>query len=384
LQKTASQLAEFHRQLPAKTGITPDTAAEQASASVLNNFLHFEGSHISEESSLQIDGIETWTRNQAELLTPAFKQRAANGFIRDCHDDLHLANLFEQDGCIFPYDSLEFNPELRWIDQVSDIAFLVTDLMVRGRTDLAYAFLNTWLEESGDYDGLAVLRFYLVYRCMVRLKVASIQTRHLNEGVQGAHAIKARRYLALAQMLMNPPEHPLLVLMHGFSASGKTRTSGNLMLELPAIRIRSDLERKRLQGLQRHQHSDATIDTGIYSSASTEQTYMTVAAYCETGLKTGFNMVTDATFGKRKWRSLFLAMANRLGARPTIMQCSAPLDVLKSRIRQRTTDGLDESDADLAVLEHQPTSFEPLDREGHQLVIKDVTDFMAAESTLHL
>lgn len=371
LQKTASLLAEFHRQLPVKTGIEPDTAAEQASASALNNFLHIEGCHISVESRRQIDGIKSWTRSQAELLKPLFQQRAADGFIRECHGDLHLANLFEQDGRIFPYDSLEFNPDLRWIDQVSDIAFLVMDLMARGRTDLASAFLNTWLEESGDYDGVAVLRFYLVYRCMVRLKVASIQTRHLKEGAQGAHAIKARQYLALARMLMNPPGHPFLVLMHGFSASGKTQTSGKLMLGMPAIRIRSDLERKRLQGLPRHHHSGSAVDTGLYSFASTEQTYVTVAAYCETGLKAGFHMIADATFGKRKWRSLFFAMANRLGARPTIIQCSAPIDVLKARIRQRTADGQDESDADMAVLEHQLTSFEPLDGEERLLVVED-------------
>jgi aminoglycoside phosphotransferase family enzyme len=180
-----------------------------------------------------------------------------------CRQEGINANLFDQDGSIYPYDCLEFNPDLRWIDQVSDIAFLVMDLMARHRTDLAYTFLNTWLEESGDYDGLAVLRFYLVYRCMVRLKVASIQTEQLHEDAQGEHAIKARQYLELAHTLADSSDHPCMVLMHGFSASGKTYTSGKLITAMPAIRVRSDLERKRLHAIPRRQHSSSGIETGL-------------------------------------------------------------------------------------------------------------------------
>ncbi|MEE4144586.1 MAG: AAA family ATPase, partial [Halieaceae bacterium] len=252
-----------------------------------------------------------------------------------------------------------------------DIAFLVMDLTARGRTDLAYLFLNTWLEETGDYDGLAVLRFYLVYRSMVRLKVAAIQTRLLHEDAQGEHAIKARQYLDLALMLMKQPSHPLMVLMHGLSASGKTRTSAELVPALPAIRIRSDLERKRIHGLPRHRHTQAGIDTGLYTAASTEQTYSTLAALCTTGLAAGFNMIADATFAKRHWRSVFIELARKLEARPVIMECSAPLETLRARIRQRSAEGLDESDADLTVLEHQLLHFEPLSAAERTIRVND-------------
>ena len=374
MRKTASLLASFHSQLPTRTGVDSDQAAEQASRPALDNFLHLEGDHISEESRRQIDAIEAWTLEHAEILMPAFKQRADEGFIRECHGDLHLANLFEQDGRIYPYDCLEFNSDLRWIDQVSDIAFLVMDLMARDRTDLAYTFLNTWLEESGDYDGLVVLRFYLVYRCMVRLKVASIQTEQLHEDAQGEHAIKTRQYLELARALTDTTDHPCMVLMYGFSASGKTYTSSKLITAIPAIRVRSDLERKRLHGLHRHQHSRSGIESGLYSGAATEQTYMTLARHCETGLRAGFNMIADATFLKREWRSRFLDLARGLGARPTIMECSVPLETLQTRIRQRAAQGLDESDADLAVLEYQMTHFDPLDDEELVLAVQDFRD----------
>ena len=374
LQKTASMLAEFHAQLPAKTGIAPALAMKKASQPAFDNFLHFTGDHISKDSRRQIESIEAWTLKQAALLEPAFRQRAHQGFIRECHGDLHLANLFEQDGRIYPYDCLEFNPDLRWIDQVNDIAFLVMDLMARERTDLAYACLNTWLEESGDYDGLAVLRFYLVYRCMVRLKVASIQTERLHEDARGEHRIKARQYLRLARSLIDVPDHPRLVLMHGVSASGKTFTSGKLVTTMPAIRVRSDLERKRLHGLPRHQHSRSGIESGLYSGSATERTYMTLARHCENGLKAGFNMIADATFLDRAWRVQFIELALKLGARPIILECSAPREILQRRIRQRAAEGLDESEADLAVLEHQWAHLDPLDDEERLLVVQDYRD----------
>jgi len=248
--------------------------------------------------------------------------------------------------------------------------------MARHRTDLAYTFLNTWLEESGDYDGLAVLRFYLVYRCMVRLKVASIQTEQLHEDAQGEHAIKARQYLELAHALTDTPDHPRMVLMHGFSASGKTYTSGKLITAMPAIRVRSDLERKRLHGVPRHQHLGSDIEAGLYSGAATQQTYMTLARYCETGLRAGFNMIVDATFLNREWRSRFLDLALEPGARSAIMECSAPRGTLQARIRQRAVEGLDESDADMAVLDYQLAHFDPLDDEERDLAVQDFRELL--------
>lgn len=377
LRQLASLLAAFHKQCPVQTDLQPQLAAARASAPALNNFSHIKGSHISVESRGKINAIESWTRQQALALEQVFEQRAAEGFVRECHGDLHLANLFEWNGCIYPYDCLEFNAELRWIDPISDIAFLVMDLMARGRTDLAYLFLNSWLEESGDYQGLALLRFYLVYRSMVRLKVASIQTRNLHEDAQGEHAIKARQYLELALMLMDKPAHPLLVLMHGMSASGKTCTSAELIAALPAIRIRSDLERKRLHGLPRHRHSQAAIDSDIYSAANTEETYEVLSTFCETGLKAGFSMIADATFAKRRWRSHFIDLARRLGASPVIFECKAPPAILKARIRKRMAEGLDESDADLAVLEHQLTHFEHLDDTERLVAVDDCSGLLA-------
>ena len=209
---------------------------------------------------------------------------------------------------------------------------------------------------------------------MVRLKVASIQTDQLHEDARGEHRIKARQYLELARALIDTPVHPLMVLMHGVSASGKTYTSSKLITSMPAIRVRSDLERKRLHGLSRHKQSGSGIKSGMYSGSATEQTYRALARHCETGLRAGFNMIADATFLDREWRRRFLDLALRLGAKPSIMECSAPFETLQARIRQRAVEGVDESEADLSVLGYQLAHSDPLDDEERLLAVQDSRD----------
>src|SRR6266516_4567782 len=102
----------------------------------------------------------------------AFLRRVEEGFVRECHGDLHLGNIARIDGELTIFDCIEFNPALRWIDVMSEVAFTVMDLEDRGRADLSHRFLNAYLERTGDYSGLAVLRFYLVYRALVRAKIA--------------------------------------------------------------------------------------------------------------------------------------------------------------------------------------------------------------------
>jgi len=365
----AARLAAIYEPLPPEDVSTPDRAAQRAVSPAAENFLYLDGSHISAGSRQRIAAIEDWTLAQAELLKPLFRQRAEEGFVKECHGDLHLANLVDLDGRICPFDSLEFSPELRRIDQISDVAFLVMDLMARARVDLAYTFLSSWLEATGDYDGLAVLRFYLVYRCMVRLKVAAIQTRQLHESARGEHAIKAREYLGLAEALMLRPATPQLVIMHGFSGSGKTHGSEDLVTGLPAIRVRSDLERKRISGRPLRQHMTGGVGSGLYADSVTEKTYEALARHCTTGLGAGFNMIADATFLQRRWRRRFIDLAKRVEACPVIVDCNAPLAELERRILKRAKQGTDESDADLAVLQYQLANNDPLDLQERRLSV---------------
>jgi predicted kinase len=145
--------------------------------------------------------------------------------------------------------------------------------------------------------------------------------------------------------------------MHGFSGSGKTWFSERLVGALPALRVRSDLERKRFAG---EQMTTGVIESGLYGAEVTERTYESLARHCETGLRAGFDMIADATFLRRRHREQFRALAAELGCPFIIVDCVAPPALLEERLRRRLAGGADASDADLAVLHHQLAHHDPL------------------------
>jgi predicted kinase len=158
--------------------------------------------------------------------------------------------------------------------------------------------------------------------------------------------------------------------MHGFSGSGKTWFSEQLVGLLPALRVRSDLERKRLAGLVAGQKVTGVIEAGLYGAGVTDRTYRTLARHCETGLRAGFDMIADATFLQRRYREEFRELATALGTRLVIVDCGAPPALLKERLRQRSARGADASDADLEVLRHQLSHHDPLAPDERQSAVR--------------
>jgi aminoglycoside phosphotransferase family enzyme/predicted kinase len=370
MQALASTIARFHEVLPPRQKSDAAFEIDRAVKPARNNFTHLDPAAFDDEAQQRLAVIEAWTLQQAETLAPLFEARARQGAVRECHGDLHLENLLLQDGRFIPFDAIEFNPNLRWIDVANDIAFLVMDLMARSRPDFAYAVLNGWLEQIGDYDSLSVMRFYLVYRSMVRAVVMAIRQRQGGAQPAASARLDAGRYVELAAELVDTPPASLY-LMHGFSGSGKTWRSQRLVYRLPALRVRSDLERKRLQGLTAAQEKAGIIGSGLYGPEVSDLTYRTLYRHCETGLRAGFDMIADATFLRGKYRRWFLELAESLGADLKIVDCSAPQAVLRERIRERAARQQDASDADIAVLENQLEHHDPLTEREREFVVQE-------------
>ena len=117
----------------------------------------------SKPDSRSLAFLRQWTEREHARLRDAMERRKSAGCIRECHGDLHLGNIVMLDGRPVPFDSIDFNPALRYIDVISEVAFLVMDLIDRKRSDLAWRFLNRYLEVTGDYGGISVLRFYSIW-----------------------------------------------------------------------------------------------------------------------------------------------------------------------------------------------------------------------------
>jgi aminoglycoside phosphotransferase family enzyme/predicted kinase len=302
----------------------------------------------------QAQRLAAWAATEKERLTPLLQQRRADGHIRECHGDLHLGNIVLLDGVPLPFDGIEFNDTLRWIDTISDTAFLVMDLQARGRNDYAWRFLDGYLQHTGDYAALPLLPWYLSYRAMVRAKVAAIRAAQAGDDhVLHQHATDdVATYLALAASYA--ASRPCcLIITHGLSGSGKTYYSQVLLEQLGLIRLRSDVERKRLFGLGATASSGSAVDGGIYTATAGEQTYRHLATTAEHILLAGLPVLIDATFLRRAQRDDFRHLAQRLDVPFLIVEFHASTDELRHRIQQRCAEGRDASEAGLAVLEQQ-------------------------------
>jgi hypothetical protein len=323
---------------------------------IWDNFVALEDSI--DEAQLEL--LRTWTAAELEKLDTLLWQRFDSGFVRDCHGDLHLANLVRLPGGITTFDCIEFNADLRRIDVVCDIAFLIMDLVERQRHDLAAQFLNSYLECTGDYAGVTLLSLYFVYRCLVRAKVAVILSRQrAADGDAAADLTDAHQYCDMALRQIAPP-NPLLVVMSGLSGSGKTWVAEQLMVAMPAVRVRSDIERKRMLGLAELEDSASDIGQGIYTEQTNRDVYKRICSIAGSILASGHNVILDAAFLSAPDRAEALSTAKTGGCAAVILEVRASHDVMRERIQLRASRAEDASEAGLDVLEHQVETAEPL------------------------
>jgi hypothetical protein len=358
LDAVARLVADFHRQVAVAGPGTDYGEPGPVCEAVLENDQQIRAHLQQDAPAAQLDRLAERVAADCDRLQTVFRQRKADGFVRECHGDMHLRNLAWHDGRPLVFDCIEFNPQLRWIDVISEIAFLVMDLEDRGRPQLAWRFLNAWLEHSGDYAGTRVLGFYLVYRALVRAKVEAIRATQAGIGAtEQAEVIQAfQGYLDLATAC-TATAAPMLMITRGASASGKSTLTQPLLETLGAIRIRSDVERKRLFDVAATTAVPAGVDEGIYSAAASRQTYNRLAELAGEVLANGYPVIVDAVCQREEQVALFRSLASDLQVAFVILEFTAPPDVLRQRIEQREQ-GV--SDADRAVLEHQLSTWQPL------------------------
>lgn len=358
---TGAQLSAFARDLTIFQGSTAVSPAStfacvvpQATSTfgspetilvdALENFAELE--RLLPDAVGHLGRLKQWTQAEFERRQSDFMRRQAQGKIREGHGDLHLGNLVLLDGRIVPFDGIEFNAGFRHIDVASEIAFTLLDLLDHQRPGLATWLLSEWLTWSGDFDALTVLRFYLVYRAMVRAKVTALQENR----------DASLNYLSFALRLTNPPA-PMLTITCGLSGSGKTYLSSRRLASadfLHTVRIRSDVERKRLYGLP----PDAASGGTIYGPAATLRTYARLAEVAEHALHAGWSVIVDAAFLKRVERTAFARLAHTLGVRFAILAAEATPATCAARLAAHKNDA---SEATAAVLAEQLQWFEPLD-----------------------
>jgi len=376
----AERMADFHRALPALPNkVPPHAEAATVIESVIANLQQLR--ELLKDAAFldRLEEIRSWTDRQCAPIEPVIARRLGGRAHKECHGDLHLENLLILGGKIVAFDALEFDSRLREIDVISEASFLTMDLLAHERPDLAYGFLTRYLETGGDYDGIEVLRFYLVYRAMIRAKVRAIKAAQAGPRNTDQHELTP--YFDVASKLVQA-RRPLLVITHGLSGSGKTHITNGLIGRLPALRVRSDLERKRLHGLDAYADSGSPIGGGLYAADSSEQTYARLREVGDGALRNQFDVIVDATFLRRGERRAFQRLAEERNARFVILDCVAAARTLYERIEKRTAARHEASEGNRQVLDYQLTHLEPLDTEEQAAAIR--VDTEAALDNGHL
>ncbi len=358
LTSLAQQVAEFHETLPRVEPGKPLGTPDAVFAAMQENFDQIRP--LLDDATLldQLNNLEQWTRATFERHQPLIKQRHADGFVRECHGDLHLANITVFEGQVTVFDCIEFSEPFRWIDVINDLAFLLMDLESRGEFRLANRVLNRYLEYRDDFAALPLLSLYKAYRAMVRGKIALLTMGNpsLDDAGKAALMQRYRDYAQLAEDYSSFP-NPYLLAMTGLSASGKSVISADMAAELGLVRLRSDVERKRLFGLGPLDKSKSSIGEDLYTAEANQRTYERLAHLANDLLMAGLPVIVDAACLKRSERDLLTDVAEEHGLPFALIHCEAPEESRREWIRQR--DG-DASEATEELLEAQASWFEPL------------------------
>ena len=356
----AEAVARFHGGIERAPIDSPFGDPAHVHAPMRQNFEQLAPLLDDDAERASLAALRDWSERERERLEPAFVARHHGGFVRECHGDLHVGNIALIDGELQIFDGIEFNADLRWIDVVSEIAFLTMDLRERGQPGLAARLLDAYLQATGDYKGLGVLRYYLVYRALVRAKVARLRAgqERADDPDRAAELALCRDYLGVAARLAAPRPVALLVT-HGVSGAGKTFRSQQLLEAVDAIRVRSDVERRRMFGAAGASGESTPPAGGTYGEAATQRVYDRLEQLAQTALDAGYPVIVDATFPLRRQRDAFRRLAEARGIPFCLVDCEAPAACLRERVADRARAGHDASEATVAVVDRQLRDREP-------------------------
>lgn len=299
-------------------------------------------------------------------------RRAARGLVRRCHGDLHLANIAIINGAPCPFDAIEFDERIASGDIFYDLAFLLMDLVRFDASATATLILNRYLLATAAFnneDGLALLPLFMSIRAAIRAQVTAAKLARPAAVARDDVADTARGYFALAGRLSNPPPQQL-VAVGGLSGTGKTVLARALAPfvkpEPGAIHLRSDVERKRLAGVD----ETTVLPPGHYTKEESARLYEHLRRRAAAILAAGHSVVVDAVHATAEERAAIRAVADerKIGFRGLFL--TASLEVRQQRVGRRVGDA---SDANAEVARKQ---------EAYDLGTMDWTEVDASDSPM--
>ena len=351
LEPVGRKLALFHREARVYRGEKLGGLSIVRGATE-ENFAQIEGFRDTTISGGFYDALGGYTRSFLSDNEGLFSSRKKSGYIREGHGDLHTQHVCLASPPVI-FDCIEFNESFRIIDVLEDIAFLFMDMEYHARFDLSSRFFKAYFAHHEPSFDEELLRFYKIYRAVVRGKVEGFRASGLSDGAEKEEALRdAREYFHLAEYYVNyfkKPFNPIVFM--GLSGSGKSAIardfSPNWMI------MKSDEVRKAMSGVKKDEHRYVEFKEGIYSDSLTRDVYCALVENAVEMVRRGKRVVVDATFLKKNQRRNFYETCIEKGLNPFFVHCFAGEEVLRERIEKRIKEGADISDAHIGILERQ-------------------------------
>jgi len=351
LRRLAARVADFHQQAETSDYIRAFGAVSRVRQAIDENYEQTVDFIGGPQTQQQFDQTKAYTDRFFAERADLFRQRQDQGWIRACHGDLHLGNICYWQDQLLLFDCIEFNEPFRFVDVMYDIAYIVMDLVLRGRPDLTGQFLSHYVEQTGDWEGLQVLPLYVSRQAYVRAKVTSflLQDPSVPEADRQQASATAARYYRLAWSYVQP-QTGAVYMMAGLSGAGKTTVARALGRQLGAIHLRSDAVRKHLAGVPLQQRGG----DDLYTPEMTQRTYERLLDLGFMLAQQGYRVILDAKYDRQGLRQPVIEQAQACNLPLQICHCTAPQTVLEARLQARQGDI---ADATVAVLTKQ--SMEP-------------------------
>lgn len=386
IERAAEKIKAFHKEAKSSKDISKFGRIETIRRNAQENFaqtLPFIGRTITEET---YDVIKDYTEEFLSSHTELFEERVREGYIKDCHGDIHSDHVSASDG-ISIFDCIEFNERFRYSDTIADMAFLSMDLEFRSRGDLARVFEKSYFsfytdergaDEHGRYKDL--LDFYKCYRAFVRGKVEGlrlIEPEETEKDKEEALA-RARLYFRLARGYATGGFRPVMVVVSGLSGTGKS-TVALALKDITGMAILStDLVRKELAEVPATEEHRAGYAQGIYSKEMTTKTYKSLIERAERLLTTGRSVIVDGTFSKKKFLKEAAEAAGRAGAEFCVVECLSDEETIRKRLGKRALDKEAVSDATYEIYKEQRLRFEGIEAPSLRLPTVEAPERLAS------
>lgn len=337
LRRLARQMAVFHTHAARGTEIDAEGTRDAIRQRWTDSFDQVRGTASTLDPAVVCE-IERLTLRFLEGRSQLFDARVAAGRVVDGHGDLLAEDIFCLDDGPRVLDCLEFDDRLRHLDQLDDVCCLAMDLERLGAPSAAAAFLDEYLELTGDTASPALIHHFVAYRAFVRAKVGCLP------GAAGAMADAARHAVLCLDHLRWGTVR--LVVVGGAPGTGKTTVAGGVADRLGFVTINSDRVRKELAAIDPERSAAATFGAGLYTPEWSRRTYDEMLRRARRLLDLGESVVLDATWGDDSQRGPVVELADSASAELAVFECALDPEEADRRIEGRV--GVSDADADIA------------------------------------